>query len=32
MKIAFVGDIINYGHFLSTTGTSFVYLLSEIDE
>jgi Glycosyltransferase len=32
MKVAFVGDIINYGHFLSTTGTSFIYLLSEIDE
>ncbi|MEM0134655.1 MAG: hypothetical protein QXU18_05425 [Thermoplasmatales archaeon] len=32
MKIAYVGDFVNYGKFLQPTGTSIVILLSMIDE
>ena len=31
MKVAYVGDILNYGKFLQTIGTSIIYLLSSLD-
>ena len=32
MKVAFVGDFINHGKFLVSTGTSIVLLLSEVPD